>query len=372
MNPRSLFAACVVLSFPGLSLIPGCSRGTAPSHDEIAGPPALKANANDLRTTIVSPHLEVEIAHGKNILWCASFQIAWNELCALAGEDIRIGGDPPAVAILNKKAAKKSDIDEAACLAMADWTKDGIVERIRKALDVRFQGAARPQLLDDIPPGFVAYAYLWKSLPFEWAFKRLDRPLSFRGKEVAAFGFDEDFSHSRRHDRVARQVKILQHPFENEAREIIIEIETRSDQDRLILAKVKPSPTLEATVRDVIARAAKPDPRRLDTNGTFIAPILDFEIIRSYREVCGTVVSENPKINGHPLDIAEQIVRFKLDEKGAVLKSEAVLAEPAKAMDVLIFDAPYLVLLIRAGASVPYFALWVDNAELMIPKPAAH
>jgi len=33
----------------------------------------------------------------------------------------------------------------------------------------------------------------------------------------------------------------------------------------------------------------------------------------------------------------------------------------------MIFDKPFLVVLRREGAKAPYFALWVDNAELLVP-----
>ena len=32
----------------------------------------------------------------------------------------------------------------------------------------------------------------------------------------------------------------------------------------------------------------------------------------------------------------------------------------------MVFNKPFLVLLERTGATTPYFAVWVDNAELLI------
>jgi hypothetical protein len=47
-----------------------------------------------------------------NVLWCATAQIAWNELCTLIGEDIRMEREDPMVAILNKKAVDRGDLDD--------------------------------------------------------------------------------------------------------------------------------------------------------------------------------------------------------------------------------------------------------------------
>ena len=34
----------------------------------------------------------------------------------------------------------------------------------------------------------------------------------------------------------------------------------------------------------------------------------------------------------------------------------------------MIFDKPFLIILERANAKMPYFALWVDNAELLVRR----
>jgi hypothetical protein len=61
-----------------------------------------------------------------------------------------------------------------------------------------------------------------------------------------------------------------------------------------------------------------------------------------------------------------------MDEEGIRLRSESHLAlgcaahyEP-KPRYMMIFDKPFLIMLKRVNANVPYFALWVDNPELLI------
>jgi hypothetical protein len=87
-------------------------------------------------------------------------------------------------------------------------------------------------------------------------------------------------------------------------------------------------------------------------------PVIDFDVLRDYTELTGP---------DSILDVALQQTRFKLTEKGAVLKSEAAIATRAASFKNLIFDKPFLVLIQRADASQPYFALWVANAELLVP-----
>ena len=45
----------------------------------------LKARAESLGGTTVTPHLEEAITPGKNLIWCSTFQLVWNEACALIG-----------------------------------------------------------------------------------------------------------------------------------------------------------------------------------------------------------------------------------------------------------------------------------------------
>src|SRR5262249_20672865 len=63
---------------------------------------------------------------------------------------------------------------------------------------------------------------------------------------------------------------------------------------------------------------------------------------------------------------------FKLDEQGAVLLSEAVqLPMPLSSMIVARsgepMPHPLLVVMGRRGARRPYFALWLENTELLVP-----
>jgi len=171
----------------------------------------LKANADDLTATVVTPHLECPIAEGKNVLWCSTFQLAWNEACDLIGEDIHLEDESPMVAIMNKKAATKADIDEASYVALAGFVKDGILDKIPAAVREKFGEGAPTRLADTTAlspaaPGLAAYACLVKDLRFETPFEPLnDGQLAFRGTPVKAFGVTDADKKDGSH-RLTRQV----------------------------------------------------------------------------------------------------------------------------------------------------------------------
>lgn len=110
------------------------------SHSKIMGEPDLKADADELKHTIITPHLEQDIAPGANVLWCNTFQLAWNELCDLTGGPIVMNPIPPMVPILNKRSASAEDLDEESYVAMAGLAGEGIYEKIRTKLNEKFKG----------------------------------------------------------------------------------------------------------------------------------------------------------------------------------------------------------------------------------------
>ena len=71
-------------------------------------------------------------------------------------------------------------------------------------------------------------------------------------------------------------------------------------------------------------------------------------------------------MNGWPIVMAAQTIRFQLNENGATLRSEARLEGKGRPMPA-IFNKPFLIMLQRKDAKQPYFALWVDNVELLMP-----
>ena len=166
-----------------------------PETARTVGVPFLQGDVKQFKSTRMTLHLEAPIAPGQNVLWCSTFQLVWNESCRAAGGDLHLENEPPIVSILNKKAASEQDVDAASCLAMSGRMKDGIVGKIRQELGRKFAGQAVPDLLNRVSQqlpadGWLAYAYLFKSLPFKYRFQRLSEPLAFGSTNVASFGLE--------------------------------------------------------------------------------------------------------------------------------------------------------------------------------------
>ena len=343
-------------------------------------------DASDLKATYISPHLETEIVKGTNLLWCGTFQLCWNEACALTGGDLRltnalshVGLSPaspedPMVTALNKHAFTKESVDEASYVALAGFVTNGIHAQIERAIKEKFHGSFKPRLLPDPhltprPQDFVAYACLYKNLRFPVPFERLDDEFRFGGIQVRAFGIGTT---KASHERMYPQVLILDYKSEDD---FVVELKTKSDRDRLILAKVQPQRKLGDTLAAVHERAERGKPEPTLTNDVLIIPRMNFDLTRAYTEIEGLLLV--PRSPGVAKDLfllsAMQNTRFEMNEKGVELKSEAHMAfgcagEPAPVRQHrMVFDRPFLLLMERTGAKMPYFALWVDNPELLVP-----
>ncbi len=324
-----------------------------------------------LKATDITAHVEEKITAGRNLLFCCTFQLAWNELRDdKIKEDVHLTNEPPLVKFLNKGLSTKADISEDCYVAMAGYDWEGILGKVNKALKEKFGGEA-PVVNDMLAEDSVfAYAYLQKVLRFKVAFESLKDAVSFTSSDgaaakIQAFGIRKH-SDKEKHLKMAAQVGI---PDYRDNSDFVITLKPDSSEDEIVLAKVKPEKTLLETIKAVQARIENGKKAYMDEVETVQIPKLNFNIEHYFEQLCGRSFT-NKGFEKYGIDYAVQTVRFKLDEKGAVVKSEARIVTPCEQgpgeLKTLIFDRPFLIYLKEKTGKYPYFALWVDNPELLI------
>jgi hypothetical protein len=351
------------------------AQTTPVSHDDSFSKEGLfKANVADLKDTQLVAHPDTPLDPAKNVLWCGTLQLAWNEAIDLVGEKLRFLNQPPLVNLLNQEDFTKADLDPGSYVAIADFERNHVEQEIRDALEKVFHGAASPELIPPVPPNpgpddFVAYAYLYKNLSFPKPFEE-NEPMLFGGARVKSFGFEE---HKKQlSPDIFKQVSICDFQSQDD---FVIRLKTKSEADELILAKITPGSTLQETISGVLKRVDGKKPIAATAADALAVPKLNFDLRRDFNELEGLVLDPSPaaKIKSKlTIAKAEQLVRFQLNEKGAILKSEAVIVmkmavAPLPNAHFMIFDKPFLILMRQAGAKEPYFALWVGNPSLLIP-----
>ena len=349
-----------------LSFLPVCSR-------ESDTKPALVTTdaAKDLKNTIVTAHLREKHQPGKNLLWCATFQLAWDELSGILKGPVQLKDEPEMAAVLNARLVTKGDLDDASYVARAGFGKDRIVEAIREELNRKFSGAAAPLLVPDPqslrPQDIVAYAYLVKNLTFRIPLLHENEiNVHFMGTPVRTYGLWWEEGIKNKWRDLTQEISILDYQ-SNE--DFVLELIAGQEMDRLILSRLAPGATLQETITRVTGRISVAKPTGLEIEEEFMAPCLNFDLSRNFYEIIGKPIV-NPNFDEYFIKSARQNIRFTLDENGAVLKSEASLgaaSAPPKKPRRFILDGPFLILMMRKGAKMPYFALWVENPELLVP-----
>ena len=120
-------------------------------------PPAVafKGKSHDLKQSVIVPTLDTPVPAGKNIIWCAPFQMAWDHLKDdVVKEPIRIANAEIVAKRLNGSPFSESDLPDKSFYAAAGLVKDGIDQKIRQEMHERFH--KEPVDLDD--PGAVLVA----------------------------------------------------------------------------------------------------------------------------------------------------------------------------------------------------------------------
>ncbi len=326
--------------------------------------------ASELTRTDILPHMEGEIVPGRNYVYCGTFQLAWNEMQdEIIKEPIRLEGDPPMAQALNRQAFRESDISPGSYLAMAGAVRDGIVGEIRRRLAAEFPSATLevPDCQDE--RAIYAYGYLQKTLPFPVAFDDLGKKLEFHSADgdvrVSCFGI-EDFPYTCRRDKLLQEQVIIREYTNDD--DFIVRLETTSEADELFLAKTRPAETLRQTVADVQSRISESPQddygRRLQPTEWLVVPKVSLNVDRRYQELLGRYLQDPGWETWFVLQ-ACQGLRFRLDERGARVESGATFAIAGVGERRLIFDRPFLLYLKERDSDVPYFAMWIENEEVL-------
>jgi hypothetical protein len=350
-------------------LISGCNIGGTGSQDVFAN----EVSADTLKNTIVTPYFEYKTDQSKNIVFSSTFQMAWNELKeSVVKGNIKLNNEPPLVGFLNVGKPSKKDLSDKDHVALAGLQKDNIIKRINDELKIKFKEGAPTVSSDTLksPDDILAYAYLFKNLKFKHTFEALKKPIEFyNGTKIKAFGIDK-YSLNEKHDKLGKQVDIYGYRYdENDKRySFVVKLYSESQNDEIVLASIKPKETLIDTVGYVSGIVEKEQPVILGEGDRLAIPVINFNLLKSYDELMDKNLL-NTGFTDYRIAQALQSIKFKLDEKGAVLKSESKVGlEKWSGGDKhksLIFNEPFLIYLKEKNADYPYFAMWVNNTELL-------
>jgi hypothetical protein len=337
----------------------------------------FSGGSESLKQTVIVPTLDTPCPPGKNVIWCSSFQLAWNEIRdKVIGAPLQVAGAEEVAARLNVARQSSSDVEPETFYAAGGRIKDEIVNKIKKDMAAKFPSHVPPNLAPytQEPDGILAYSYLTANVPFPHPFRQ--GKVAFgnsRGQKTKAEAFGV-WSYVERYDEIRDQVEVLYCRLAknwSQVRECALDLCKESRPYQVVVAIVEPKGSLDETLRYVRQSIAdypksfdyEQHNGRLSRVDCLVVPEMFWKIDHRFQELIGRVVGNV----GLPVVEAMQTIEFRLDRNGAVLESEARVAVAALPR-VFLFDRPFLVYMQKRGAEHPFFVMWVDNAELLTRK----
>jgi len=340
----------------------------------------FSGDSQKLKQTVIVPTLDSPCPPGKNVIWCSSFQLAWNELRDnVIGEPLQVIGAEEIATRLNAAQQSASDLEPSSFYATGGWIRDGVVEKIRKDMAAKFPSRVLPDF-SDFDSGILAYSYLAARVPFKYPFRQVDEGVTFtdsQGIQTRVAGFGLWRAYLRRYRNIREQVEVLYIRWDDpnrpkEMAEYALDLCRHSEPYQVVVARVGLKDSLAEMlehVRTQIADFGKQPGRAVDSrygaNDELRVPEVFWRIDHRFKELTEkTVANTSPPM---PIVEALQTIEFRLDRCGAVLESDSVLAVAALPR-YFEFNRPFLVYMQKRGAGQPFFVMWVDNAELLVRR----
>jgi hypothetical protein len=201
----------------------------------------------------------------------------------------------------------------------------------------------------------ISFSYLYKDLKFKEKFNLFKEPLYFNDKPVKSFGFK---------DRVLNDITVYEHVDR-------YSVEIPLEDDVMYITQL----SHENTLKDLVWSA-----QELRKFGNKIpywsinkleVPCLNLGLLKRYLEVCGNVKN----MKEVTLTDAIQMVKFKLNEVGAILESYALIGcsycgfPGFRNLKLgITFDSPFLIEIYSkkdVEEKDPYFVSYFNTTECM-------
>lgn len=325
----------------------------------------------------------------KNQIWCATSQIAWDDLRSQVGGNVVTMPQSNSVDQLNRETFDRKALSPETYVAAITGGSPAEAQALQARLQKLAPTANVPlqTMPEDELPRLRLLACLAKTMPFVEKMERIPTPLAFKhsGKttKIVSFGRVPVSSADLGTPVLIGQLEVGDYISDAD---FIMILHTNSRQyDQVILAHTVAGKTLRE-MWDVVHGRLKAPRRNLVYSSVHSGerleiPILEFGLSKSFDELVGLSVSGFSVKT--LLESATESIQLRLDERGAEILAVAeyqvvgefgdegpvseVVYDPTKPRS-FVFDQPFFLALREKDASEPYFLAWIADPELMVPE----
>lgn len=322
-------------------------------------------SAQNNSSIIIAPTAAIRLDSSRSYIYCATMEIMWHELSDFLGNKPKTTIKNSSIELLNNSISKKYQvpIEREYVVAMAGLMKDSLLEEINAQLEHKFQTRWSPTY-DLSQNALVAYSFLKKDVKFYFDLNDHFYEQPFYGGttvNVDYFGIKEG-------DPKASRKDILMYDYKN-SDDFIVQVKCRDSLDEIYFAKIPLQLSLADAYQTVLKRVNSSTGELFNGGDILKIPYIKFDTTANYREIEGATL-ENGRLYGRTFQQVSQRISFDLNDQGIKLESSAHsyldfvdLENPPPR--VLAFDKPFLIIMKRKGADLPYFMYWVSGVEFM-------
>ncbi len=321
------------------------------------------------KTQVVKKSQQVNIEQvtnsTSNDIWCITFQLVWNEFINKInnGKPVEfVGGNPVLADELNKKLYSKNDISENSYYIKDGKISKALKKQIEKDIYKKFR--EKSDILDlinwNVKDSYLFYAMLKKDFNFLTAFDKLTSASFNNSKEnVKYFGVNK-----KSNKKLYKNIDVL---FYNSDSEYAVKLLTKENEE-VILFRTEKDDSFEKLYEFIEQNTGFSE----FTSYDFLkVPEMNVEKTISYDELCNKKIKNSDFIISQAL----QTIKFKMDNKGGSLKSEAAMAimktslmPEATKSRYFYFDKPFVMFLKEQNKNKPYYAMKINNTKYLVKE----
>lgn len=306
----------------------------------------------------------------KDSVWCATFQLIWNDMKnELVGSDVILEPQEKMAENLNKEEFTEDMISDEYYFKTYGLKTLELKEKIEKGIKDKFNQTS--DIIDDFDwsdealdrPGerrYVFYSMLYREFDFLNKFDNLDNGnFGESYKNVKYFGINQ-----KTKDKVGEQIDVL---YYNSRDDFAIKLNTKTN-DEIIFCKNPEGENFKEIYNNMIRKEnSYTGDKKFQKKDEFKAPYLKFKEKREYTEL------ENKEFEakGEKAEIVKalQTIEFELNEKGGKIKSEAgmdtikatAIAEKPKNTRYFFVDDTFAIFLKEKSKDIPYFGAKIND-----------
>ena len=299
-----------------------------------------------------------------NKVWVGTFNLVWNDFMnnVVKGPIEFDDGESELANELNKQSFTVNQLSDSAYFKIQGHASADLKNKIEIGVKQKFDEDSK--IVDKIdwkdPNGYVLYAMLKKEFNYLEPFSTAMDSMEFNnsGIKVKCFGVD-----ASNKPEAGKNVEIL---FYNSEDDFAVKLKTKEGEEVILYKTTGENKSFEENYKELKRQQSNYSKKNtFENNDILRIPFIKVNEVVNYDELCGRTI----KNSKYYIKQALQTVEFELNNMGGSVKSEAVIDATTKALinktRKMIFDSDFIVYLKEESKEQPYFALKVDNTDVL-------